>query len=315
MRISRKLLGVFFITLSNITYAEPWFTGPLLAPAGKTIPKGHFNFELYGFDTKNIGFFNRHWKLVHTPGSENYQINPIFTYGLAEKVDVQLNLPYVINKESRKSSHHIGDTALVLGYQAILQKDSKWVPNLRVTYQLSIPTGKFEEFNPANEGTDGTGAGSYQSIFALNFEHLLQFTEINYLRTRFILSHLYASSVRLRGFNAYGGNATTNGSIKPGDLTGVDLAGEFTVTKHWVAVMEGYYFNRGASVFRGFPGMPVRGVVPMVGHPNVQEISLAPAVEFNFNEHFGIIGGCWFAVRGKDTPDFRSTIIAFNAYW
>ncbi|WP_133129713.1 transporter [Legionella yabuuchiae] len=311
----RSLLGGFFITLSSLACAEPWFTGPLLAPAGKTIPKGHVNFELYGFDTKNVGFFNRHWKLAHTPGSENYQINPIFTYGLAEKVDVQLSLPYVINQALRHTSHHIGDVALILGYQAWEQKNSKWIPNLRLTYQLSIPTGKFEEFNPANEGTDGTGAGSYQSIFALNFEHLLQFNEINYLRTRFILSHLYASPVHIRGFNAYGGNPTTNGIIKPSSLTGIDLAGEFTVTKHWVAVMEGYYFNRGATSFHGFRGLPVRGVVPIVGHPNIQEISLAPAVEFNVNEHFGIIGGYWFSVRGKDAPDFRSTVVAFNAYW
>ena len=42
----RFLLLLFF---ANAAIAGPWLTGPLLAPAGRTIPAGHFNFEPYGF--------------------------------------------------------------------------------------------------------------------------------------------------------------------------------------------------------------------------------------------------------------------------
>lgn len=38
-----------FLLLSSTANAGPWWTGPLLAPAGHTIPKGHSNLELYGF--------------------------------------------------------------------------------------------------------------------------------------------------------------------------------------------------------------------------------------------------------------------------
>jgi len=300
---------------SNSVSADPWFTGPLLAPAGITVPKGHVNLEIYGFDTKNIGIFNRHWKLVHTPATQSRQVNPLLSYGLTDRVDVQVSVPYVVNSGFGRTYHHIGDSLGLLGFQVMRQGDERLRPNLRFTIQQTIPTGKFQQLNPVNGGTEGTGSGSYQTGFALNFQNLQQINDTNYLRTRMIISYIYASPVRVRGLNAYGGNEFTKGSVQPGNLFGFDLSGELTITKHWVAVMEGYYFARGSTVFSGTTGPAVNGVVPTIGHTSAEEVSLAPAIEYNFNEHYGIIGGMWYAISGKNAGDFRSAVIAFNAYW
>ena len=316
MRKIKSLLvtSIMALMVCNAFSASPWFTGPLLAPAGKTIPAGHFNIETYGFFTKNIGVYNRHWKLVHTGSSDSTVLNPLLSYGLADRVDVQFSLPYIINHSFEATGKHIGDTSALLGLQLWEQKESRWSPNIRFTIQEIIPTGRFENLNPNSNGTDGTGIGSYQTVLGLNFQHLLPLGA-HYLRTRLSLGYLHAQPVTVHGLNSFGGNAFTKGSVTPGNMSTVDLAGEFTITQNWVAVMEGYYFNRDRTTFRGYTGVNSKGLPLIIGHNLMAEISLAPAIEYNFSPNFGIIAGVWYSVRGKDAADFKSTVIAFNAYW
>lgn len=309
------LMFAYFITFPNKIYAAPWFTGPLLARAGITIPRGHTNLEIYGFDTKDIGAFDRHGKLIYTPASKSIQFNPLLSFGLTDWMDVQLSIPYAFNRKEGQSSHHIGDSFALLGFQLLRQDHFKWRPNLRISIQQIFPTGKYESLNPLNNGSDGTGLGSYQTNFSLNFQHLAGPWSNHYLRSRLILSYLYASSTNIYGLSSYGGALTTKGSIRPGNLASVDVSGEFTVTQSWVAVMEGYYIHRGKTSFYGNPGRTAQGLVPKIGHDTVSETSLAPAIEYNFNGHYGVIAGAWFSVKGKDAPNFQSAVVAFNAYW
>ncbi|AHE67004.1 hypothetical protein [Legionella oakridgensis] len=301
--------------ICDLAYGDPWFTGPLLAPSGKTIPRGHVNLETYGFYTENSGMFDRHWKLIEGPASQNIQINPLFSYGLTDFMDLQFSLPYVINRSQGQTGRHIGDTAASLGLQVLKQNQSWWRPDLRVSLQQVFPTGRYEEFNPINQGTAATGIGSYQTALGFNFQHLNVIGQTHYFRQRLSLTYLYAASVNIRGHNSYGGNMDTKGSIKPGNLSSVDLAGELSITQNWVAVMEAYYFIRGASKFQGNPGFNTQGLPLTIGHATIAELSLAPAIEYNFSANYGIIAGVWFSSRGKDAPDFMSTVVAFNAFW
>ncbi|KTD06899.1 hypothetical protein [Legionella jamestowniensis] len=315
IRVSITGLLGFGCFSSNIAWAGPWFTGPLLAPAGHTIPRGHSNLELYGFYTDNEGIYTRHWKLVHTPHSESIIGNPIFSHGLTDKLDIQYGVPYVYNKNKGRQAQGLGDTSVTLGYQLLEQKESKWRPDLRVTVQEIFPTGKFEALDPLNNGADATGLGSYQTGVALNFQHLLPVGETHYLRTRLSLNYLYANTVDIQGASSFGGTPFTQGTIDPGDLFTADLAAEFTLTQNWVAVMEGYYASRAATQFSGFIGNNAQGMPAPIGHGNIEEITLAPAIEYNFSPNIGIIAGPWFTVTGRETTQFISYVAAFNAYW
>lgn len=308
---------IFFsaIACAYSTYADPWFTGPLLAPAGHTVPKGHSVLEPYVFSTTSKGAFDNNWNYVHTPLFKNETLDIIFTHGFTDNIDVQFTLPYQYNQALGASYQHIGDTVFTVGYQAIEQKDSLWIPNLRVTLQEVIPTGKFGSLSPLNNGTDASGLGSYQTGIALNFQHLLQLTDINYLRTRLSISYIYAASVDVDGNTIFGGNETTTGKINPGDQISADIAAELTLTQHWVGVIEGYFANRSRTTFQGTAGMDPFGNVPTVGQLEVDQITLAPALEYNFNEHVGIIGGYWWILAGRDTSAFRTGVVAINIYW
>lgn len=308
-----SLLCCLFLSYS--TYSAPWYTGPLLAPSGKTIPRGHIDLETYAFYTENTGRFDRHWKLIESPSSQSIQINPLFSYGLTSNMDLQFSLPYTINRSQGQSGKHIGDVFALLGFQALEQKESAWRPDLRLTIQQIFPTGRFDDLNPTNLGTDVTGVGSYQTTFGLNFQHLNTLFQRYYLRKRLSLTYLYAAPVHIRGHTSYGGNAETNGSISPGNMASIDLAGELSLTQNWVLVMEGFYFKRNASNFTGNPGLNSEGLPLTIGNDIIQEFSLAPAIEYNFSANYGLIAGVWFSVKGKDAPDFMSTIIALNAFW
>ncbi len=306
------VIAAFITGFYGLAYADPWFTGPLLAPAGKTIPLGHFNFELYAFDTKLLGEYDARGKKTRIPLFQTTQYNALFTYGLADNADAEISIPYNINKSEGKRAQHIGDTTVILGYQALRQQPKSWIPNLRVVLAEVIPTGRFDNLNPTDLGTGVTGAGSYQTILGLHFQDLSQFSDTHYLRTRFALSYVYADPIKTSGKNGFGGILTTRGHIKPGSTIAADLAGEFTVTQNWVAVMEVYYLHHQDAQFTGQDA----SLKPLfIHHPAFFTTSIAPAIEYNFSQHFGIIGGVWLSVQGKNSPVFSSAVIAFNTYW
>ena len=117
------------------------------------------------------------------------------------------------------------------------------------------------------------------------------------------------------GSSGIGGGVDTHGANNPGSLLSADLAGEFSMTQNWVAVMEGYYMYHQAGSFKGTVGYDTDGLLEVVGSPQLKTFSLAPAIEYNFSSHYGIIAGVWFAVEGQNSPVFTSAVIAFNAYW
>ena len=115
--------------------------------------------------------------------------------------------------------------------------------------------------------------------------------------------------------SAYGGSLQTRGNIRPGDFFSIDLASELGLTQNLVAVMEGLYVYRQATHFRGFRGLDPRGNTAEIGRGRLAEFSLAPAIEYNFSEHLGLIAGVWFAVKGQDASDFITSMVALNTYW
>jgi len=48
--------------------------------------------------------------------------------------------------------------------------------------------------------------------------------------------------------------------------------------------------------------------------PSAELFSIAPALEYNWNENIGIIGGTWLSLIGRNTASFTNAVIAFNIY-
>ncbi len=305
----------YVMCFCSLLNAEPWFTGPILAPSAQTLPLGHANVITYGFLTARSSDFDDRGKPNRTPHFESRQINPLLTYGLSDWVDTQLSLPYTINHSEDRTSQHISDTSILLGFQMYRQPPHTWIPSLRISLQEIFPTGRFDSLNPTDKGTGVTGAGSYQNIINFNLEDLSQFNSINYLRSRISLSYLHGQPYQRRKIRELQDIATRQEKIIPGDLYSADIAGELTVTQHWVAVMEAYVFYHTSATMPGNVSISENGHLAGTTTSSFYEISLAPAIEYNFNANYGIIFGNWFAVKGRNAPVFSSWVMGFNVYW
>lgn len=302
MKINNKfLLALLFIT--NISFASPWMTGPLLAPAGKTIPAGHVNIEPYALYTVTENAFR------------NLNLLPIVTVGLTSFLDLQATLPYYYNWERHQHGSHIADASLTLGLQVLTQKENTWIPDLRFTIQENFPTGVYQNLNPAKFGTDVTGHGSYGTSFGLNFQRVDELIKEHYLRTRLSIIYTNLGKVKVHGLNAFGGGINTQGLVNPGNSFSTDLAFEYSLTQNWVPVFEMLYTQSLKTNFTGVSGFTPAGDLAGVGGAGGKQFSLAPALEYNFNANLGVIAGVWFSVSGPHASRFTTEAIAINYYF
>ncbi|MGL5742328.1 MAG: hypothetical protein ACRCXC_07135 [Legionella sp.] len=313
-KVKTLLTSVCIVLFSQMACADPWFTGPILAAAGHTIPRGHTNLEVYGFDTFVNGQYNNSGHVVSTPLFKSVSLLPLLTHGFTDWLDVQIAVPSVFNSTKGESYNRIADTSLGIGLQFVEQRKHQYLPDIRFFVQETFPTGKYENLNPELLGTDATGLGSYRTLLALNFQYLAEVYAQHYIRTRLILSRTYYSSVQVMGFDSFGGSEITNGTADLGTDNNIDLAFEYTLTQNWVAVMEGYYSDGTPILFDGVFTPTRKGHnLNISGH--FYEVGLAPAIEYNFTSNVGVIGGVWFPVAGQNTSHFLTYVMAINAYW
>lgn len=318
MRQFIKSMVIFVCVFSyKVGLAGPWFTGPLLAPAGHTIPNGHTNFEFYAIDVITNGQYNGSGQIVRTPTFRTFVANPILSHGFTDWLDVQMTVPYAFNSTQGVHHNRLTDVSTAIGIQLLEQKGSPKRMDVRILLQETIPTGRYDNLNPLLLGTDATGLGSYQTQIGINFQYLLQVLDTHYLRTRLIVSRIYSSNVKVDGLSSYGGTVNTHGVIEPGTESDIDLAFEFTLTQNWVAVLEGYTSSGSSTRFNGILNIANVGSPPLanIGSGSFREDALAPAIEYNFNQNIGIIGGVWFPVKGVNTSHFMTYMLALNAYW
>ena len=340
----QKLSGITLVTAialitSHASYADPWFTGPLLAPPAQTVARGHVNAFFMTGNASSNAIYNREWHQISQQSFTTSQIIPQFFYGLTDDVDIEYNALYVINQSGAVSYEHVGDSSIALGFQALSQQKNNALPDLRITLQEVLPSGIYDRFDPVNAGVESTGMGSYQTAVAFNFQYLSPINENHYLYSHLSVSYTYANSVNINGLSTYGGTSLTTGRIDPGNAIDIDLAGEFTLTQNWVAVMEANFLYQQESTFHGFVGTRASGDPiapgnalisknfrrlfptkhnigkPDIGSGNLDQITLAPALEYNFSSNLGVIAGIWFTVAGKNTPQFTTSLFQFTATW
>ncbi len=292
----------------------PSFTGPLLAPAAQTTPFKHHNLETYLFFTDLSGVYNSYRKVTHTPGNKSYAINPLYSYGLTSFSDIQYSIPYNFNQNQGAFDSGFSDVSVTLGFQVLTQKPNHLLPDLRVTLQTILPSGNYQNLNPNLHFTDATGLGSYQTALNLNFGYLFTLNPSHVVRTRLSLGYTLASPVKVTGYSIYGGSANTIGKIHPGNMLTLDAAAEFNLTEHWVGVMETFISSRSQLTFNGFPGL-TDNTFNQLNKGITKALTLAPAIEYNLNQHLGFIAGPWFTLRGKETAQFLSYVVAVNFYW
>ncbi len=279
---------------------NPWYTGPLLAPPASVLPPGQFNVQPYLFMTNNYGQFDKHAHSHHIP--HLHQLNPqvVFQFGMFKRVYGGVIAQGLRNKQSGHSSMNWGDTSALLGIG--LLKETAYMPALLISIKESFPSGRYQRLH---RSVDGMGAGAYQTTLGFNVSKVVWWLTLHPMAFRFAQSWSLPAMVHVSGLNSYGGGPGTHGKVRRGHAYSFDFGYEFSFTQRWVLALDVVYNYAQKTRFSG-------RTTAAVGGPFSDQLSLAPAIEYNVNENLGFLGGVWLTVWGRNSLNFLSGIVSFT---
>lgn len=287
----------------------PWFTGPLLAPSGLTIPAGHYNIEPYVYATANTGQYTSNWKRVKTDTFWANIFQPSFQFGLNKWLDFQFNPTLSYNYKEGAAKWVIGDMPIGFDIQLFKRTASltSWNTALKLALKETLPIGKYRNLNPKKLLTDVGGQGTWQTSVGLVWGNLFYLGGDTFLTWRTAWQYSLPAPVHVKNLNVYGGGPGTKGTVYPAQGFLFDTAIEINMNQNWAFAMDIVGNWLGKTRFKGDTS------VKMTSPPSVQ-FSLAPALEYNWSANLGMIFGCWFTVAGRNSTQFTSGVLAINYY-
>jgi hypothetical protein len=293
---------------------DPWYAGPLLTGSAHVLPAGKFNAQPYLFVTANHARYDNNGH-SHSINHDIITINPlaILQFGVINRwLDGYVQGQLVNNRQDGHASTAAGDTKGGLGVG--LLKEGVYCPALKFIVNQTFPTGRYKHLNPKKGGIDATGGGSYATTLTLNFAKIVWWWMLDHpMNFRLSTNYFIPAHVAVKGFNAYGGGDGTRGIVKPGQGFIGNFGYEFSFTQEWVFALDTQYTYFAKAKFTGNPGRDSAGATATVGGPLSEQLSLAPAIEYNPTPNIGVIGGVWFTVWGRNSLNFLSGIISCTA--
>ncbi len=288
---------------------SPWYTGPLITPGSSMMPPANGNTQPYLFFIDNYASFNSKRKSVSLPshlvqlkGSANIQT------GVTDNFDINLTFSGQGNWQFDHSGGGLGDTSVTAGF--LIYRQSIYVPAMKFTVVQTFPTGKYNRLDQYL--VDSTGAGAYATQFGLGFSKVILWDTKHPMNMRCFFGYELSTVVNVKGFNSYGGGYGCLGRVRPGNSFSADFGYEISLTQKWVGALDVVYTATNRTKFHGNPGILASGIVSAVGNGSSDSLSLAPALEYNFNPNVGIIAGAWFTVYGRNSSNFGSAVISIT---
>ncbi len=293
---------------------NPWYAGPLVTPSASMMPPGQANIQPYLFVKGNYAAFNSERKSIALPHN-SYQVQVIspMQIGVTVSTDIAINLGAQGNWTQGKSGGGFNDLSVTYGFSIF--KETLYVPKFKFTIAELFPTGAYKNLNHNGLNLSSTGGGSYQTTFGLAFGKVIWWTYPHPINTRFFFGYNIATVANVRNFNAYGGGFGTKGRVRIGNTFTADLGLEVSITQRWVAAMDVVYTASNPTKFHGKPGLNADGTVATVGNPYNDNLSLAPAIEYNFSDSFYILWGVQFSVYGRNSANFANGQFSLGYQW
>jgi hypothetical protein len=282
---------------------NPWYTGPLVTPSASMMPPGQANIQPYLFITGAYAMYNkdRHSvPLLHNAYS--LKVNPPMQIGITNTMDVVFSPTAEANWQAGKSGGGFSDLSITIGFP--ITRQTLYVPGMRFTIQETFPTGKYKNLSHNGFNLNSTGLGSYQTTFGYTIGKVIWWTYPYPMNLRMFIGYQIPTTVHVRNFNSFGGGFGTRGKVRPGNTFTTDLGMELSFTQRWVFALDVVYQATNRTKFHGNPGITAAGTPAGVGTGYSDNLSLAPAIEYNWNSNFGVLGGVQFSVYGRNSLNF-----------
>jgi opacity protein-like surface antigen len=309
MKLVAAALAAFFICSTHAQAAdsadaERWkaamkdarWTGPLLASTAETLPRGHFYTEPYFFDSISGG--------EHYPGTSGF-----YQYGLTDNytIGVQPFLSLGTQKFNREVA--IGDTKLVSQLRVSHFTAAHRVPSVALVMNLVVPTGKSDHLAALKQGH---GSGSFAPEIGVNVQQYFLLGNGRLLRARINILERIPLRERVSGRSVFGTGPDFRGHARPGAKTTVIGGVEYSLTKEWVLALDVERDEWGRTKVSGRDGA---GPLTTRVSPKSWNVGFAPAIEYNWSDRAGIIGGVWIVPKGHNAPSSVIPAIAIQRFW
>ena len=290
------------------------FTGPLLTSNAVTLPAGTWLVEPYLMYYQSNAYYdeqgNRH---AQTPGSSQWQTSiPIF-YGATDRLQLKLSVggAHAMSGGVHSDGIRATDTSLGMQYMLLAPGADKKSPAVSLAYSHRFPTGSYDRIdqNPLN----AIGNGANVDTFSALLQQYVWLPNGRPLRFRATVSYsLPPSRVDVRGMSAYGTPKDFRGGVRLGSSLGISTAIEYSINPQWVLAMDLAYDRDSSSQLRGIVGQG-DAATPFARRDTFRDVySLAPAMEYNFNDRIGIVGGVQFSFAGRNNSTFVTPMAAVN---
>jgi hypothetical protein len=287
----------------------PWLTGPLIAPSGHTVPLGHVNYEPYVYGSTVSGAYNPKWHYERANHKfTNVLIQPTFQIGVATATEFDIAPQFAWSNSNGQAEWEWNDLPITLAFQILNDKPGAWWPAIKLRFAANVPFGQYQRLSPHKNGTDAGGSGNWAPAAGLVFSRLFHFTGTHFLAVRYWISYTFSTPVHIRDISVYNSTTGSRGTVYPGNVFQTDLGLEYTLSQNWALALDVYYQHNNKRRFSGHSaGAPIKG-------PSREQISLAPAFEYNWSSNVGIIFGPWFTVAGRNSAQFVQWVGAINVY-
>jgi hypothetical protein len=284
---------------------DAWWTGPMLANSAETLPKGHFLIETYLYD-------------VATAHADGFGSRTYMLYGLADRFTVGM-IPIIgynrVSAGPDSSGIGLGDIEVMAQYRLTEFREGSAWPTFAVQLQQAFPTGKYDRLG--NRPSDGMGSGAYATTLALLSQTWFWLPNGRILRARFNLSQTFSGSADVQGVSVYGTDDGFRGRAKPGRAFLADASLEYSLTRNWVLALDLFYsHNRNVRV----TGRETDADGTAGGKLMVRDIGstaafgFAPAVEYSWTSHLGLLVGVRMIPARGNTPSSITPVMAINYF-
>jgi hypothetical protein len=286
---------------------DPWYTGPLVTPSSSMVDPGQCVVQPYIFINDNYQRFNSERERISLESTQ-VQLKGLFVvqFGLTHSLDITLTPSGGGQWQAHQSGGGFADLPITLGF--LVNPQSLYVPKIKFTITETFPTGRYQHLNTNGLALSGFGGGSYQTQFGLVFGKVVNWASKHPINSRLFVGYNIPTPVSVKEFNSYGGGFGTDATVRPGNTLAVDLGLEVSLNQRWVAAMDFVYTASDRTKFHGNPGTTTKGgaeAAPL-GGPSNDNFSLAPALEYNWNDSLGILAGIQFSVYGRNSFNFVS---------